>query len=196
MAEAIITSSDIRELKPRFSVNISDDKLVNQMIIDAQRLDVRPILGEAFYYEVYTAANVSPILSKYDNLLNGTTYVRDSDSLTIEFYGLKVAIVNYAFARCLENINQFFTRAGAKYKNTDTSDRIDNSTLASWVNSARSQAIAYMNDVNEYLYVNKADFPTWVEDCQNSVGRSVKSYASKRNSTNYRPFNSYVSKKY
>lgn len=192
--EAIITSQDIRDLKPRFSVNISDDKLTNQMIIDAQRMDLRPIIGEAFYYEVYTAANVSPVVSPYSELLDGTTYT-NSNGLTVQFYGLKVAIVNYAFARCLENINLFYTRAGAKYKNTDTSERISSSELASWVNAARSQAIAYMNDVEEYLEVNKASFPTWVADCQESVGRSVKSYASQKNSSNYRPLNFYRSKK-
>ncbi len=193
--EAIITSEDIRTLKPRFSVNIQDAQIVNQMIIDAQRFDVRPILGEAFYYEVYTAANVSPVVSPYTELLNGTTYT-NSNGLTVQFYGLKVAIVDYAFARSLENINLYFTRAGAKYKNTDTSERINNSELASWVNSARSQAIAYMNDVNEYLTVNKADFPTWVSDCQDPTGRSVKSYASQKSSTNFRPSKFYTSKKY
>ena len=192
--EAIITSEDIRNLKARFSVNIQDAQIVNQMIIDAQRFDVRPILGDAFYLEVYTAANVSPVVSPYTELLNGTTYT-NSNGLTVQFYGLKVAIVDYAFARTLENLNLFFTRAGAKYKNTDSSDRINNSELASWVNSARSQAIAYMNDVNDYLYVNKADFPTWVADCQESAGRSVKSYASQKSSTNYRPSKFYTSKK-
>ena len=156
MAEQLIDITDIQELKPRLSTNtIVSGDIIKQMIIDAQRLDIRPAIGQAFYYElVNELLNTSPVQAKYTNLFQGTTYQRDSDGLTIDYFGLKPALVNYSFARILENLNMFYTRAGTKYKDTDTSTRVSNSELSSWVNTARSQAIAYMNGVNDYLCAN------------------------------------------
>lgn len=196
MPEQLITSTDIQALKSRVSINIIDTHIINQMIIDAQRLDIRPAIGSAFYYDVVTNVNnTSPIPTAYESLFNGTTYARDSDGLTIDFFGLKPVIVNYAFARILENLNLFYTRAGAKYKDTDTSTRIGQNELVSYVNTARSQAVAYMNNVNDYLCDNAASFPIWVQDCQINRSRSVQSFANKRNNTNIN-FRSYISKKY
>jgi hypothetical protein len=196
MAEQLITISDIQALKPRLSINIVSSDIIDQMIIDAQRLDIRPAIGSAFYYELVTQLNASPITSSYSDLFNGTTYARSSDGLTVDYFGLKPALVNYSFARILENLNMFFTRSGTKYKDTDTSTRVDNSQLVSWVNTARSQAISYMNGVNDYLCDNQSTFTIWTQDCQVDRSRSVQTFANKRNPTNIRTPQFFKSRKY
>lgn len=195
MAEQLIFLSDIIALKPRVSINIVPEHIVNQMIIDAQRLDIRPALGQAFYLELVNALDSSPVAEKFSDLFSGTTYER-SDGLTVDFFGLKPAIVNFAFARLLESNNNFHTRSGAKYKDTDTSTRIEQQQLVSWVNTARSQAVAYMNWVNDYLLDQRVDFPIWVKDCQINRDRSIQSFSNKKNPTNIRTRRFFRSKKY
>ena len=158
--ENIITKTDIIAANTHVSVNIKD-AVFDTAINDAQILDVRPILGGAFYLDVIdNTFGVSPILSPYAELLNGTTYTDSCDD-TVKFYGLKPMIVFFAYARLISNNNNFFTNGGNKYKTTNQSERIDTSELQRWINTATSKAIAYQEDVISYLCENKALFPLY-----------------------------------
>lgn len=195
--EQLITSEDIRALIPRITPNLKDASLVNQCIINAQRFDLRPLIGDAFYLELYTNVNTSPIPEKFDDLWNGTTYQSIyNNNLTIEFYGMKDALINYSVVRILRQLNVHFTRAGVKVKDTDTSTTSSQGEKSSYINTFKSQAIAYMEDVNKYLCQFEDDFPTWKLDCQERTGQSVRHLPSEKNSTNLKYPYIYTSKKY
>lgn len=179
MAEALITKSEIIAAKTHLSTNI-DQSVFDKSINDAQILDIRPILGEAFYLDVVTNGLISPISTDYYNLLNGEDYVNECGD-TVRFYGLKVMIINFAFARIISNLNNFYTRGGNKYKTTNQSERIDTKDLRSWINTARSEAIAYQENLIDYLCEKESTFPIW----KNSKGTERKGSIMLRTSKKY-----------
>ena len=158
--EAIITKTDIIEANTHVSVNIKQ-AVFDTAINDAQILDVRPILGAAFYLDVVTNIyGASPIPPLYADLLNGTTYVNNCGD-TVKFYGLKPMIVFFAYARLISNNNNFFTNGGNKLKLTNQSEVVSTKDLQSWINTATSKAIAYQEDVISFLCEKNTDYPLY-----------------------------------
>jgi len=167
--EALITKADIIAAKTHVSTNI-DQQSFDTAILDAQRLDFRPIIGGAFYLDILNNAFVSPVPTAYDNLLNGTDYT-DTNGDTIRYFGVKIMLVNFAFARLMENMNNFYTRAGAKYKLSNSSEVIKTQDLQSWINTARSQAIAYQEDMLNYLCENEDTYTIWKNSKDEKIPR-------------------------
>jgi hypothetical protein len=178
--EALITKADIIAAKTHVSTNI-DQQSFDAAILDAQRLDFRPIIGNAFYLDILNNAFLSPVPTAYSDLLDGTDYTNTNGD-TIRYFGAKIMIINFAFARLMENMNNFYTRAGAKYKISNSSETIKTSDLQSWINTARSQAIAYQEDMLEFLCENEDTYSIWKDQKETKTPRkgSILLRTSKR----------------
>ena len=85
LSTKLITRDEIREYK-QISKTANDDRL-NDIIIQVQINEIRPLLGERLFDDILT----NP--SNYDDLLNGSTY--DSKGVTYQNYGLKAVLAYY-----------------------------------------------------------------------------------------------------
>lgn len=157
--EQILTASELKTYNRNISTNISDDKL-NQFILDAQRFDIEPILGKAFYYELYNGLASSPVDAKYTNVVDGTSYT-DRNGYTVEFWGLKPVIAYFAIARLRSEAESFITRSGSKTKTRDQSERTGYKAIESQANDDRSKAVKYQDDLLVYLDLNRSTYPNW-----------------------------------
>jgi len=92
----LLTYSQLRE-EFAMSTNISNDRL-NAAIEEAQDFDIKPALGNAFFYLVLTQYNTSPIPAIYSLLVDGGEY-EDCNGNTVSFKGLAKALKYYALAR-------------------------------------------------------------------------------------------------
>ena len=159
MAEEILTKTQLLTYNQQVSGNIGDDR-INQVILDAQRLDLEPLLGRAFYYELWNALDDSPVLTKYSDLRDGTEYT-DPNGYTIQFYGILPVIAYFSIARLRLEQDGFITRSGNKFKEREQSERIGYKTLEAQASADRSKALYYQESLLDYLEKNKATYPNW-----------------------------------
>lgn len=85
----LITRTEIAKYK-QISKTPNDDKL-NEMILDAQMLDIQPLLGEKLYNKIIATP------ADYTSLLDGGSYDYNGTSYTN--YGLKMVLSYYTYAR-------------------------------------------------------------------------------------------------
>ena len=154
----LIQLSDIVAQKGKISINIQATELVNQSVFDAQRFDIKRVLGDAFYYDFVN--NYVLLNPDYLFLFNGGTYV-NADGDTVYFYGLKAALIEFSYARIVQFLDMNLTRSGAKYKHTGESSEYDNNIRMQAINTAKSAGHKYFSDVLDYLDLNKTLFPIY-----------------------------------
>lgn len=87
--QPLITRTDIAQYR-QISKTPNDAKL-NEMILDAQLLDLQPLLGE----KLFTAVMAAP--ENYATLLNGGVYEHEGISYTN--YGVKMVLSYFTYAR-------------------------------------------------------------------------------------------------
>ena len=87
--QPLITRSDIARYK-QISKTPHDDKL-NEQILDAQLLDLQPLIGERLFNKIVASPD------NYSNLLDGCIYEHDGISYTN--YGLTMVLTYFAYAR-------------------------------------------------------------------------------------------------
>lgn len=87
--QPLITRNNIARYR-QISKTPNDDKL-NEMILDAQLLDLAPLLGE----KLFAALIASP--ENYDLLLNGGIY--EHDGVSYSCYGIKMVLSYFTYAR-------------------------------------------------------------------------------------------------
>jgi hypothetical protein len=85
----LVTRLDIAKYK-QIARSYNDAKL-NEIILDAQILDLQPLIGEALFTKIID----NP--SAYSDLLNGCFY--SSDNGNHSNYGLKMVLSYFVFAR-------------------------------------------------------------------------------------------------
>lgn len=87
--QPLITRNDIARYR-QISKSSNDAKL-NEMILDAQLLDLQPLIGESLYNKLL----VNP--ADYEELLDGGIY--EVDGIGYTNYGLKMVLVYFGYAR-------------------------------------------------------------------------------------------------
>jgi hypothetical protein len=87
--QPLITRSDIARYK-QISKTPYDDKL-HEQILDAQLLDLQPLIGESFFNKILSAPE------DYSDVLEGCVYEHDGISYTN--YGLSMVLTYFAYAR-------------------------------------------------------------------------------------------------
>jgi len=154
--DLLISQEDFQPYKD-ISENMDGDRM-NQIIWQAQIMDLRPFLGNELYYllegdfDGTKKTFTDPI---YTALFNGTDYNN------IRYYGLQPMLVQFAYARLLSDININLTRTGARMFDAEESEPVTQAMIATKVNSARSEALVYQADAEQFLIANNSDYPTW-----------------------------------
>lgn len=150
--ELLITEDDFKLYRPLPVQSFRFEDLTPH-ILEAQRGWVRKsLLGEALYHDL----EQNRTLAKYVNLLNGTTYTYNGD--TIKFYGLVPALSYYAWSLFMRGNNLKITRSGNKQKNSANSENADAELQAQEYNKAMNNASMYAREVQRYLGNNTATY--------------------------------------
>lgn len=116
ITNALISRGDIQQYK-QLSNSVHNDKL-NELILQAQMVDLLPLLGEQLYYDILNNT------SQWTDLLNGCLY--EYNGITYTNVGLRAVLVHYTYARYSLYGDVIDTAFGLKEKlNNDVSKQVD-----------------------------------------------------------------------
>lgn len=154
----LINQSDIKIYRPIADIPA---ERINVYIEESQKAELRAVLGEPLYYDFITKYNDSgdPMYTNYQNLLNGTTYTYNND--TIEFFGIKPMLVYYTLARFLTNQPMNITRYGVVMKTNDQSSNASAEQVRMTSNELRGEAVRYQNDLVQFLVEKSTTYPLY-----------------------------------
>ncbi|GAA3994643.1 hypothetical protein [Mucilaginibacter dorajii] len=158
------------------AVNIKPERL-RVFIKKAQELDLKPFLGHALYYDLLSHFNEDGTLKEdapqpYKDLVNGTEYLDDYGHIVL-YEGIAPTMVYFTFARFIENDAVHYTATGPVIKRHDNGDALTSPEVVKLVQQQRSIANAYANDIEKFLWDNKADFPLWRYNAKNKSSRQA-----------------------
>lgn len=179
LTDLLISLNDFDAFK-HISANIDEDVDLNPWILEAQLFDLKPFLGDAFYYDLVR----NPTEQKYVDLLDGIAYNYGDSS--IEWQGLKVLLVYYTYARYINNKNFHDTPMGMVEKTNDFSTNAGEKTIARLVSQARAGAAVFEEDLRRFLSVYSTTYTKWRPIAQNG-GKPVKITAIGGNSSKRNP---------
>lgn len=156
----LINEDDFTRFK-LLSPNIGQEVL-NQAILDSQWLDLRPWMNDAFFFDFISKIDdVGAPGPDYRNLLNGSTYTRDGNS--VEHKGLLPAIVYFAYGRLLAEVGLSVSKAGVHRKDTVESSPIDGVEMRKHEQEAKAKAMSYLNSAQVFLDTEIAKYPLFRE---------------------------------
>ena len=118
-------------------------------------MDLQPLLGELLYNDLVT--NV--LSAKYQDLMNGKTYVYNGNSYT--FIGLKAVLGNFAYARYVIFSSYTDTPFGLVTKNSQDSQSVGESSKRAMSKSAEQTAYSHFNPIRDFLNRNTTIYPLW-----------------------------------
>ena len=156
MAEQLVNKNDFELYKP-IPPTLNFESFV-PVILRVQRGWVRDAIGEALYYDVYT----NPTTGSNPALISGGAYSYQGN--TIAFYGLKPAIVLYAYASYIKHNDFKLTLSGNKKNTANASENQTLDGVMREYDSTLSEAQGYMREVLRYLEQNQSSFPLWKSD--------------------------------
>lgn len=165
----LINEQDIRQYK-RLAENIPFADL-EPYVQESGQHDIRPFLnscGNDLWYDM----NANSTATRYQNLLNGTTYTNQAGN-TVQFNGLKPALVYYAYARYLAAADVQVTRMGIRRKASEHSTPVDDKRLQTLIEQARSMGADYLEQARQFLNHHPADYPLW-QGTTNSPKGSIR----------------------
>jgi len=139
--QLLITRSDIASYRQLARTN-HDEKL-NEMILDAQLLDLAPLLGESLYNKIIA------VPGNYDELLTGGIY--DVNGISYTNYGLKMALSYFAYARYIMFSSVIDTPFSVVEKLNDTSRPADTASKKTIYSLNRDNAFTIWQNVKNYL---------------------------------------------
>ena len=143
--QPLITRSDIARYK-QIAKTPYDDKL-HEQILDAQLLDLQPLIGESFFNKILSAPE------DYADLLEGCIYEHDGISYTN--YGLSMVLTYFAYARYMMFSSVIDTPFSVVEKLTADSRPIDATVKKSIYNLNRDNAFQIWANVKNYLIRTK-----------------------------------------
>lgn len=147
--QPLITRTDIARYK-QVAKTPHDDKL-NEQILDAQLLDVQPLIGESLFNKIVAAP------ADYEELMEGGVYEHDGISYTN--YGLKMVLAYFAYARYIMFSSAMDTPFSVVEKLGDNSRLVAASDKKTIYNLNREAAVQVWGNVRNYLIrTNNADF--------------------------------------
>lgn len=112
----LITRNEIQQYK-QLSNSIHNNKL-NELILQAQMVDLLPLLGEQLYYDILNNTQ------NWTDLLEGNLY--EYNGITYTNVGLKAVLAHYTYARYSLYGDVIDTAFGLKEKlNNDVSKQVD-----------------------------------------------------------------------
>lgn len=155
----IITLADLKKLRPLAEL---DGVRWEQFAVEAQDQELRPILGDGLYYDFMTKfySTGDAMYSAYQNLLNGTTYTYNGQ--TIYYDGHVPMVAYFALAKLVQNNPVNITRFGVVTKTTGQSSPTDPQVIRQVVNELKSCAVTYKNQVDQFLLNNQTTYPLYI----------------------------------
>lgn len=160
---ALITINQIRAVKS-ISLNTNEVAQLTPQILEAQDFDLRPILGDEFYFALIEDFEASPSLEVYADLFNGCTYTFDGKQYTHE--GIKAFLIYSTYARYTANSSVIATATGFVHKNNQYSEQVSEKTISRLVEQARSGAQVHLDRITLYLDRNNELYPLWKVNCK------------------------------
>lgn len=148
-----------------------EDKRINAFIFNAQYLEVRPVLCNAFYAELLDEVANNTLSYANAELLNG------SNNET--FFGIKIWLAWLVYANYLPSANIKSTQSGMKIWNDTTSENAIDAKLEAEASRARQNAELYKNNVIEFLKANIENYPTW-NDCNDCTKETAANVGNSR----------------
>jgi hypothetical protein len=151
----LVNLSEIQKHRPiSESVN---ERIINQFIEDAQIADLRPLLGEKFYFSIINEPN------NYADLLEEKNYEFEEVQMTSP--GIKKVLSLYAYARYILNGSQTDTPFGFVTKQYQEEKQVDRAGLKESYKATQQIAAQYWGQVELYLNRNSSDYPLWRDSC-------------------------------
>jgi len=139
--QPLITRNDIARYR-QIAKTPHDDKL-NEQILDAQLLDLQPLIGERLFNKVLQAPE------EYSDLLDGCIYEHDGISYTN--YGLTMVLTYFAFARYMMFSSVIDTPFSVVEKLNDSSRPAEASAKKNIYTLNREAANQVWDNVKNYL---------------------------------------------
>jgi len=168
IATKIISRQQIQVYK-QISKSIYDDKL-NQIILETQFQDLRPLLGERFFNDILNEESDST--GVYNDLLDGNTY--EYQGITYTNYGLRCVLANYIYARYTMFGDVIDNSFGQTIKlNPNDSQPLSSSLKKSLYQMNRDLAYNYWLNVRDFIIRNSTDYPLY-NDCYTSDNKTFK----------------------
>jgi len=155
--QPLITRSDIARYK-QISKTPYDDKL-HEQILDAQLLDLQPVIGESFFNKILSAPE------DHADLLEGCIYEHDGISYTN--YGLSMVLTYFAYARYMMFSSVIDTPFSVVEKLNDNSRPVDALAKKTVYNLNREAAVQVWENVKNYLI--RTDHPDY-KTCRTRQG--------------------------
>ena len=134
----------------------TDRDMAEAMIAEAQRVELKPRLGDALYLKL-TAETPD---ERMTTLLNGGTW-EDCGGEVKLLTGVKTALAYYALARIVRDGNIQATTYGAAVKDDQYSSDPERTERQRQYRELFAQADSYMAEVLHYLTHNRVTFPEY-----------------------------------
>ena len=165
----LIVLSDIQDFRS-VSSNLTDDR-IDHLILEAQLLDIRPVLGPALYLDM--VKNIADQI--YVDLFNGVEYLDKSINADVSFEGVRAALAYYSYARLLLNQDLHVTASGLVEKDEQWSKATEEKRIIRQVSAAREAARAHEKEYLAFLRENSTDYPIYLKTCvtTNAVKGSI-----------------------
>lgn len=151
----LINKTDISQYRD-ISNSVKDTK-INPIIEDAQLLDLLPLLGEKFYFDLVAK------VADYGDLMNPKSYVYDGK--TVQSPGIKRVLVDFAYARYMMHGSQTDTPFGFVNKTSEDSTPVVRGEKKEGYKYHQQIAMQYWGQVELYLSRNYKSYPLWRSEC-------------------------------
>jgi hypothetical protein len=158
MEQLLITAAKIKQYRP--TADIPEER-ISPFILEAQQLDVKPMLNELLYYDL--CKNFEN--EKYQKLIDGGEY--EYRDYTYHFEGLGSVIAYYALSRFVRSNPLHITSFGIVVKNTAQSTPASPEQIQSEIGILKSAAIGYSLEVKRFLERHSDDYPLYFTGGQN-----------------------------
>jgi len=160
--QTLITRNDIARYRQISKIS-NNDKL-NELILDAQLLDLRPLLGE----KLFNALLTSPL--EHTELLDGCIYEHEGISYTN--YGLKMVLSYFTYARYMMFSSVTDTSFSVVEKLNSDSRPVEPSVKKTIYIINREAALQVWDNINNYLL--RKQYTGYNRYCKKSTMRFKK----------------------
>lgn len=140
----------------------TDEDMAAAMIAEAQRVEIKPRLGDALYLkllDIEEDASTAPNGGLYQILLEGGRWTDSCGAHLLT--GIKTALAYYALARITRDGNIQATTYGAAIKDDQYSADPEKAERQRQYRELFSQADSYMAEALHYLAQNREAFPEY-----------------------------------
>lgn len=134
----------------------TEPELAEAMIAEAQRVELKPRLGDA----LYVAVGEVDTKGRFGTLLDGGQW-QDRCGQARLLTGLKTALAYYALARIIRDGNIMPSTYGAVVKDDQYSAEAERAERQRQYRELFAQADTYMAEVLQYLASNREVFPEY-----------------------------------